>query len=133
MAGLFPMVAAFERALGIDQDVGDVLDVAHLVGSAANFEQRIVAGRAGIGGIEEQAMREALTPAGGQLPVLALDVVDDRRARPAEQCRPDQTGALAAPGRSERHVVLGHVVTDITRAGAPRSSNGAGRERGGYM
>ena len=31
MAGLLPVVAPLERAFGIDQDVGDVLDVAHLV------------------------------------------------------------------------------------------------------
>ena len=44
VAGLFPMIAAFERAFGIDQDIGDVLDVAHLGVAAADFEQRIVGG-----------------------------------------------------------------------------------------
>ena len=34
--------------------------------------------RARVGRIEQQAMREPRAPAGGQLPVLALDVVDDR-------------------------------------------------------
>src|SRR3546814_18928963 len=75
-------------------------------------------------------MREALTPAGGQLPVLALDVVDDRRARPAEQCRHDQTDALAAPGRSERHDVLGTVVTKIALAGAPEENARFGEKPG---
>src|SRR3546814_998566 len=65
-----------------------------------------------------------------QLPVLALDVVDDRRARPAEQCRHDQTDALAAPGRSERHDVLGTVVTKIALAGAPEENARFGEKPG---
>jgi hypothetical protein len=110
MAGLLPMVAAFERAFGIDQNVGDILDVAHLVGAPANFEQRIISCRARIGRIEEQAVRKALPPAGRQLPVLALDVVDDGRARLAEQGWYDQADTLAAPRRREGHNVLGAVM-----------------------
>ena len=58
VAGLLPMAAAFKRAFGIDQDVGDVLDVADLVRAFAHFEQRVVAGTARIGRIEQQAVRE---------------------------------------------------------------------------
>jgi hypothetical protein len=112
------VIATLERALRINQYVGDVLDVAYLVGPAANLKQRIVARRAGIGRIEEQAVREALAPAGGQLPVLALDVVDDGGPRPAEQRRYDEAHALAAPGRGERHDVLGAVMAEISGAGA---------------
>ena len=44
MAGLLPMAPAFQRAFGIDQNVGDVLDVADLCIAAANLQQRIVGG-----------------------------------------------------------------------------------------
>ena len=54
MAGLFPMVALVERALGIDQDVGDVLDVADFPFSPANLEQGVVGCRLRIGRIEQQ-------------------------------------------------------------------------------
>ena len=77
MAGLLPMIAPLERAFGIDQDVGDVLDVAHLAFAAADLEQRIVGGDSRVGRIEQQHAAEPRAPAGGQLPVLALDVVDD--------------------------------------------------------
>jgi len=39
-----PMVAPFERAFGIDEDVCDVLDVANLMLAAPDFQQRIVSG-----------------------------------------------------------------------------------------
>ena len=57
--GLLPVVAPLARAFGIDQDVGDVLHVAHLVRAAAHFEQRVEAGGAGIGRIEQQAVRRS--------------------------------------------------------------------------
>ena len=52
VTGLFPMVPALERTLGIDQDIGDVLDVAHLVRPLAYLQQRIVAGRPQVGRVE---------------------------------------------------------------------------------
>ena len=45
VAGLFPMVALLERALGIDKHIGDVLHVADLPLAATHFEKRVV-GRA---------------------------------------------------------------------------------------
>ena len=36
--GLLPVIAALARALRIDQDIGDVLDVAHLVRPLADLE-----------------------------------------------------------------------------------------------
>ena len=42
VTGLLPMVPALECTFGIDQDVGDVLDVPHLFVAAADFEQRVV-------------------------------------------------------------------------------------------
>jgi hypothetical protein len=79
---LFPVVPPFLGALRVDQDVGDILYIAHFHRSFAHFEQRIEAGRQGIGRIEQQAVRELRAPAGGQRPVLTLDVVDNGRARP---------------------------------------------------
>jgi hypothetical protein len=38
VAGLFPVIAPFECAFGIDQDVGHVLDIAHLGIAAADFQ-----------------------------------------------------------------------------------------------
>ena len=74
---LLPMVAAFECAFGIDQDVRDVLHIAHLMRAAPDFQQRVVRGRFRIGRVEQQAVREARAPAGRDVPVLALDVVND--------------------------------------------------------
>lgn len=39
VAGLFPMVALVERALGIDQDIGDVLHIADFPFAAPDLEQ----------------------------------------------------------------------------------------------
>src|SRR3546814_18584077 len=78
MRGFFPMVAPFERALGVYQYVGNILDVADLMLAAPNLQQRLIFGRSWIGGIEQQRMTEARSPSGRQLPVLALYVVADR-------------------------------------------------------
>ena len=60
MAGLFPMIAPLERAFGVDQHVGDVLDVADFPLAAADLEQRIVGGAGGVGRIEQQHAAEAV-------------------------------------------------------------------------
>jgi hypothetical protein len=57
--------------------------------------------------VEEQAVRESGAPAGGELPVLALDVVDDGRARPSHEGRDDEADALAGAGGSHGQDVLG--------------------------
>jgi hypothetical protein len=44
VAGLLPMIAAVERSFRIDQDVGDVLDIAHFLIAAPHLQQRIVGG-----------------------------------------------------------------------------------------
>jgi hypothetical protein len=58
MAGVLPMGAALERALRIDQNVCDVLDVAHFGGAPAHLKKWIVPGASRIGWIEQEAMRE---------------------------------------------------------------------------
>ena len=113
MTGLLPMVPLFERAFGIDQDVGDVLDVADFPFAAAHFEQRIVGRRFGVGWIEQQHAAVPGAETGGELPVFPFDVVDDGRARPGQQGRHDQADALARSGRGEAKHMLGAVMTEI--------------------
>ena len=113
MAGLFPVVAFFQRTLGVDQHIGDVLDVADLPLASANLEQRIVGTALDVGRVEEDHTAEMRAPAGGEHPVLALDVMHDRRARPRQQGRNDETHALAAPGRGEAQHMLGPMMAQI--------------------
>jgi len=119
MAGLLPMVPAFELALGVDEDVGDVLDVAHFAVAAPDLQQRIVGRACRVGGVEQQDTREARTPAGGELPVLALDVVHDRGARPGKERGDDEAIALAGTGRRETEHMLRAVMAEIALLVAP--------------
>jgi hypothetical protein len=99
------MVALLQRAFGIDQNVRDVLHVAHFMRAAPHFQQRVVGRRLRIGRVEQQAMREARAPACGDLPVLALDVVDDGGRGPGKQRRHHQADAFArARGREGQDV-----------------------------
>jgi hypothetical protein len=116
VGGLVPVVAPLARAFRVDQDVGDVLHVAHLVRALAHLQQRIEACRRAIGGIEQQAVRGPGAPAGGQLPVLTLDVVDDGRPGPGQERGEDEAHALAGPGRRHRQDMLGAVVAQVAAA-----------------
>lgn len=113
MGGFLPVIAALQRALRIDQDVSDVLDVADLMDAAANFQQRVVGRTLRIGRIEQQAMGELCAPSGGQRPILTFDVVDDGRMWPGHQRGYDQADALAGPRRGEGHDVLRAVMAQI--------------------
>ncbi|CRX12436.1 hypothetical protein PAERUG_P64_East_of_England_6_01_14_03954 [Pseudomonas aeruginosa] len=105
VAGFFPMISLLQRALGIDEDVGDVLHVAHFMRAAPHFQQRVVGRRLRIGRVEQQTVAESAAPAGGDLPVLTLDVVDDGRGRPGQQRRHYQTDTFArARGREGQDV-----------------------------
>ncbi|GHE45778.1 hypothetical protein GCM10019059_00190 [Camelimonas fluminis] len=84
MAGFFPMVPLVQAAFGIDQNIGDVLHVAHFPLAAPHLEQGIVGRGLWISRIEEEHAAVVRTETGCQRPVLALDVVDDRRARPGQ-------------------------------------------------
>jgi len=53
VAGLFPVVTPLDRALGVDQNVGDVLDIANLLGAAPDLEKRVVRCRACVRWIEQ--------------------------------------------------------------------------------
>jgi hypothetical protein len=117
VGGFFPMVAALEGALRVDQDVRDVLHVAHLVRAAADFEQGVVRGRPCICGVEQEAVREARAPPCRQMPVLALDVVDDSGGWPSEKSWDHEPDAFARTRGSEGHDVLGTGVAQIVRLG----------------
>ena len=113
VARLLPVVAALQRAFGVDQDVGDVLDVADLAIAAAHLQQRIVGVRVRAGRIELQHPAEARAPARRHGPVLALDVVHDGAAGPGEQRRHDEANALAASRGREAQDVLRPVVAKV--------------------
>ena len=101
VTGLLPVIALLQRTFGIDQDVGDVLHVAHFMRAAPNLQQRVVGRRTGISRVKQQAVREARAPASGDLPVLALDVVDDGGCRPGQQRRHHQAHAFTRSRRRE--------------------------------
>ena len=82
MARLLPVVPTLQRALGVDEDVSDVLDVADFPLAPSDLEQRIVGSARRVGRIEQQHAAEPRPPARGKRPVFALDVVDDRGAGP---------------------------------------------------
>ncbi|MNF83460.1 hypothetical protein D3C84_657850 [compost metagenome] len=113
MAGFLPVVAPLQGALRVDQDVGDVLHVAHFVGATTHLEQRVVGRRSRVGRVEQQAVGKARAPAGGQAPVLALDVVDDRRGWPGEQGGYHQADPLARARRRKGQHVLGAFVAQV--------------------
>src|SRR5689334_19072622 len=85
MAGLFPMIAALESAFGIDENVGNILGVTHLVVALTDLKQRIIGCARWIRRIEQEHGSKAGTPARGQLEILPLNVMDDRGIRPGQQ------------------------------------------------
>src|SRR5712671_901981 len=113
VTGLLPMIAALERAFGIDEDVGDILSVADLTVTFADLEERIIGCARLIGRVEQEYRSKSSAPTGGQPEVLALDVMDDRGAPPGQQGRNDQTDALARTGWGKAKDMLGTVVPDI--------------------
>ena len=110
---LLPVVPLLERAFRVNQNVGDVLHVTDFPFAAAHLEQRIVGRRLRVCGIEQQHAAVPGAVAGGQGPVLALDVVNDRRARPGQERRHDQAHALAGTCRREAQHMLRAVVAKI--------------------
>ena len=53
------------------------------------------------------------TEAGGELPVLALDVVNDGRTRPGQQRGNDKADTFAGPGGCETQHVLWSIMTKV--------------------
>src|SRR5690606_9504567 len=81
--------------------------------AAANLKQRIVGSGAYVGRIEEKNTAMPCAEAAGELPVLALDVVNDGRARPGEQRGHNEADALAGSRRCEAQHMLRAVMAQI--------------------
>ena len=114
MAGLLPVVAPLQCPFRIHQDVGDVLHVAHLVHAAPHFQQGVVGRRAYVGRVEQQAVREARTPARGEMPVLSLDIVDNGGTGPGQQRGHHQAHALARARGGEGHHMFRSFMTQVS-------------------
>ena len=113
VAGLLPMVPALQGSLGIDQDVGNVLDVTHLPLPATDLQQGIVGGRRCVRRIEQQDTTMLATKPRCQLEVLSFDIVDDRAAGPRQERRHYEPDALAAARRCKTQDVLGAIVAQV--------------------
>ena len=113
VAGLLPVIAAFQRSFRVDQHIRDILDIAHLPFAAANFQQWIIGGRIRVGWIEQQHAAVPLAKAGSQGPVLSLDVMDDATARPGQKRRHHQTDALAGSGRREAEHMFRSIMPEV--------------------
>src|ERR1700722_10280418 len=110
MAGFLPVIPSLERAFGINQDVGDILRITYFVVSFTDLEQRIVGRTGRIGRIEQEHGPKPRTPAGCQLEILTLDVVDNRRIWPRQEGWNDETDALPGPSRRKTQHMFGTVV-----------------------
>jgi hypothetical protein len=120
VTGFLPMVPPFQRSLRVNQNIGDVLDVTHLPFAAANFEQRIVSRRLGVGRIKQQHATVLGAEARRQAPVLTLDVMHDATARPCQQGRHHQADALAGPGRRETQHMFRAIVAQVVVIEPPK-------------
>src|SRR3546814_6617155 len=107
------MSALLEASFGIDQHIGDILHVAHLPFALTDFEQGIVGGGRRVGRVEQQHAAVTRPKAGGELVILALDVVNDHRAGPSQQRRHNQADALARPRRGEAQHVLRAIMPKV--------------------
>jgi hypothetical protein len=63
------MIAALERAFGIDEDVRDILGVPYLTVAFADLEERVIGRACLIGRVEQEHGPKACTPARGELEV----------------------------------------------------------------
>ena len=114
VAGLLPMVAPLERAFGVDQDVGDVLDVADLVRRRGELRAADCSApsAASVGLNSRQCEKRERQPA---VSCQFSPLMSWMTAEPVQrqQGRNDQADALAAARRREGHDMLGAVVAEI--------------------
>ena len=118
VAGLLPVVPPFERAFRVDQDVGDVLDVAHLPFAAAHLQQRIVGGaRALVGSNSRTRPNRARQPAVSVQfsPLMSWTIADPGQVRSVGTTRPTP---LPRSGRREAQHMLRAVVAEVAVAPA---------------
>ena len=116
VAGFLPVIPLFQGALGIDENVRYVLHIADFPFAAPHLKQGIVGGALNVGGVEQERAAEPCAPACCQRPILAFDVVDDRRAPPREQCRYHQTDPLARTRRCKAQHMLRTMMAEIRAA-----------------
>ncbi len=128
--GLFPMVALLQRSFGVNENVRNVLHVAHFMRATPNLQQRVVGRRFRIGGVEQKAMREARAPASGDLPVLAFYVVDDGGCGPRKQRGNDQADAFARARRREGQDVFRAFMAQVVVAVLAEEYTGRLRQPG---
>ena len=131
VAGLLPMVAPLERAFGIDQDVGDVLDVAHLLLAAADLEQRIVGGRLArrsdrTAGTRQKRARQPAVSCQFS-PLMSWTIAEPGQVSSVGTTRPTP---LPRAGRREAQDMLGPVVAQIV-ALEPAEHDAVGAEQAG--
>ena len=119
VAGLLPVVPALQRAFGIDQHVGDVLDVAHFPFAAAHLEQRIVGGalrrwsdRTAARGRSARASRRSELQFS---PLMSWTMAEPGQVSSVGTTRPTP---LPRPGRREAQHMLRAVVAEIGAAPA---------------
>ena len=94
VARFVPVIAAFMATDRINKDVSNILDIADFELAFTHFKQWVVARGGLICRIKPDAGSKLRAPAGRQLPVLALDVMNDGTACPRQKRRHDQSHAL---------------------------------------
>src|SRR3546814_17311713 len=118
-------VCSSDLPFGVDENVRDILNVANLVHAPPDLQQRVIFGGSGVGRMEQQDVAEARAPARGNLPVLALCIVNDGRAGPAQQRGDNTPEPFTAAVRRDVHDLLRPVVGKIAAAVATKDSNRA--------
>src|SRR5262249_8442221 len=103
---------------GINQDISDILSVADLVVAFADLKEWIVCGACRVGRIKQEYGAETGAPTGCELKILALDVVNDRGARPGQQSWNDEADPLAGARRSKQQHMPGAIGREIVAAKA---------------
>src|SRR3546814_12197384 len=83
----FPVVATLQSSFGVNQNIGDILNVENLVRAAPNLQPRILPGRTDDGRMEKPRVWEARAPAGGEHTGTALAAQDVRRTDPDREAR----------------------------------------------
>jgi len=97
VARLLPVIAAFECAFRIDQDIGDVLNVTDLVRAFPHFEQWVVTRGTRIGRVEEEAVEKSDSASRPSAASSRLDV--GMTAEPVQESSVGTTRPMPLPER----------------------------------
>jgi len=119
--------------VGINDHLHDVAHVADFVRRAQpHLRKRVVSGAVAVGGCRREPEAElphALSRASRERPVLALEVVNQNRVRPHEQCGRHDADALAAARRREDQHVRRPAIADEGAAPSAEIDASASRLR----